>query len=93
MATVEVEVRDAVRSVLLNRPDKRNALDADMLAALTAAFRRPPAASERLAVIRANGPAFCAGLDLRARKEMTGGASSIEETLHTIENYPLPVVA
>jgi enoyl-CoA hydratase/carnithine racemase len=93
MATVEVEIKGAIRTVLLNRPEKRNALDAEMLDALTAAFRKPPGASERVAVIRAAGPAFCAGLDLRARKDMTGGASSIEETLHTIETYALPVVA
>jgi enoyl-CoA hydratase/carnithine racemase len=93
MATVEIDIKGAVRTVTLNRPDKRNALDAEMLDALTAAFRKPPGAAERLAVIRANGPAFCAGLDLRARREMTAGASSIEETLDTIETYPLPVVA
>jgi len=93
MEKIVVEVQGAVRSVLLNRPEKRNALDADMLDGLLAAFRRPPAPGERVAVIRAAGPVFCAGLDLRARKEMTGGASSIEETLHAIETYPLPVVA
>ena len=93
MATIEVTVAGAVRTVLLNRADKRNALDAEMLAALTAAFTTPPGASERLAVIRAAGSVFCAGLDLRSRKDMVGGASSIEESLHAIETYPLPVVA
>jgi enoyl-CoA hydratase/carnithine racemase len=91
MAQVEWRIDGAVRRVLLNRPEKRNALDADMLEALTAAFAEPPRETERAAVIRAAGPVFCAGLDLRARVEM--GANPIERMLHTLEIYPLPVVA
>jgi enoyl-CoA hydratase/carnithine racemase len=93
MAKIEVELKGAVREVRLNRADKRNALDGEMLEALTVAFRQPPGPEERVAVIRAAGPVFCAGLDLRARKEIAGGESSIEETLRAIEKYPLPVVA
>jgi enoyl-CoA hydratase/carnithine racemase len=86
-------VDGAVRNVLLNRPEKRNALDADMLAGLQAAFTEPPAAGERVAVIRAEGPVFCAGLDLKERSARPGGASPIEAMLHAIEHFPLPVVA
>ncbi|HYM31692.1 MAG TPA: enoyl-CoA hydratase/isomerase family protein [Candidatus Cybelea sp.] len=93
MSKIEVVVSGAVRTVLLNRPDKRNALDAEMLEGLEAAFTRAPAVAERVAVIRAAGPVFCAGLDLRSRKEMSAGASSIERALHAVETYPLPVVA
>jgi enoyl-CoA hydratase/carnithine racemase len=86
-------VDGTVRNVLLNRPEKRNALDADMLAGLHAAFTEPPTAGERLAVIRAEGPVFCAGLDLKERSARPGGASPIEAMLHAIEHFPLPVVA
>jgi enoyl-CoA hydratase/carnithine racemase len=86
-------IAGAVRSVHLNRPDKRNALDAEMLAGLHAAFTEPPAAGERVAVIRAEGPVFCAGLDLKERSARPGGASPIEAMLHAIEHFPLPVVA
>jgi enoyl-CoA hydratase/carnithine racemase len=93
MAKVEWSVEGPVRRVLLNRPEKRNALDADMLAALTAAFAQTPADPERLAVIRAAGPVFCSGLDLRARDNSAEGARPIERMLHAIETWPLPVVA
>lgn len=91
MAKVEMRIEGAVRRVLLNRPEKRNALDAEMLERLEAAFKEPPGSGERAAVIRAAGPVFCAGLDLRQRSEM--GASPIERMLHAVETYPLPVVA
>ena len=85
MAKVTWEVEGAVRTVVLNRPDKRNALDAEMIAALQAAFTRAPAAEERLAVIRAAGPVFCAGLDMKERSAKRMGASPIEAMLHAIE--------
>ena len=93
MAKVEWRVEGAVREVLLNRADKRNALDAEMMAELKAAFTASPAAGERVAVIRAAGPVFCAGLDMRERAARPIGISPIEDMLHAIETYPLPVVA
>ncbi|MET0569647.1 MAG: enoyl-CoA hydratase-related protein [Hyphomicrobiaceae bacterium] len=93
MAKIEWRVEGAVRQVLLNRADKRNALDGEMMTELKAAFTAPPATAERLAVIRAAGPVFCAGLDMRERAAKPIGISPIEAMLHTIETYPLPVVA
>jgi enoyl-CoA hydratase/carnithine racemase len=92
MAKVTCGINGPVRNVLLNRPEKRNALDAEMIAELKAAFTRPPGPDERVAVIRASGPVFCAGLDMRERSERPMGASPIEAMLHAIETYPLPVV-
>lgn len=93
MAKVEWKVDGPVRTVLLNRPEKRNALDGDMMEQLKAAFTAPPAASERVAVIRAAGPVFCAGLDMAWRARNAQGESGIEHMLHAVEVYPLPVVA
>ncbi len=90
---IEWKVEGAVRTVLLNRPEKRNALDGDMMEQLKAVFTTKPAATERVAVIRAAGPVFCAGLDLRWRANNAQGESGIEKMLHAIEVYPLPVVA
>ncbi len=84
-----MEIEGPVRTVLLNRPEKRNALNSDMIARLEAAFSQPPGPEERLAVIRAAGPVFCAGLDLSDHSVET---SPIDGMLHKIETYPLPVV-
>jgi enoyl-CoA hydratase/carnithine racemase len=95
MSRVLVESSGPVRTITLNRAEKRNAMDAEMLRELLAAFSTAPAPEERVAVIRALGPVFCAGLDLRERigGAPVGGASPIEAVLHAIEHYPLPVVA
>mgnify|MGYP000878045704 CR=1 FL=1 len=93
MGKVKISGDGAVREVTLARGEKRNALDADMLAELTEAFAGPPALRERLTVVRAEGSVFCAGLDLRERGGGTFGSSAIETMLHAIELYPLPVVA
>jgi enoyl-CoA hydratase/carnithine racemase len=92
MAKVEWAVDGAVRNVLLNRPDKRNALDGESIDGLMEAFTKPPGPGERLAVLRAAGSVFCSGLDLRERARAPHGASSIEKMLFAIETYPLPVV-
>ena len=68
MAKAEMTIHGAVRTVVLNRADKRNALDGEMLAELQAAFDKPPGPQERVAVIRANGSVFCSGLDMRERE-------------------------
>ena len=92
MARVRIEENGAVRTVTLTRSDKRNALDNQMLEELEAAFTNLPPDTERLTVIRAEGPVFCAGMDLKARQETIGGIAPIEAMLYAIETYPLPVV-
>ncbi len=61
---VQLEVRNNVAYVSLNRPDKHNGLDEDMLTSLirTAQFIRKDR-SIRCVIIQGNGPSFCAGLD------------------------------
>lgn len=92
MAKTRIEADGAVRTVTLTRAEKRNALDNEMLAELEAAFTVTPPDEERLTVIRAEGPVFCAGMDLRTREGTNAGISPIEKMLHAIETYPLPVV-
>jgi enoyl-CoA hydratase/carnithine racemase len=95
MTVVEVATDGAVRTVTLNRPEKRNALDGEMLGLLAEAFEKPPPPDERVTVVRATGSVFCAGIDLRERVRTLAapGASPVEPVLHAIEHYPLPVVA
>lgn len=53
-----------VAEVMLNRPDKRNALDLDLFDALTSAGEAlKGAAGLRAVILHGAGPAFCAGID------------------------------
>ncbi|MGQ0840153.1 crotonase/enoyl-CoA hydratase family protein [Actinokineospora sp.] len=73
MAAVLVERDGPVVTILLNRPEARNAVDGPTATALTSAFAdfdADPTAS--VAVFGGVGPAFCAGADLKA----LGGPSS-----------------
>jgi enoyl-CoA hydratase/carnithine racemase len=64
MAIVETEDRGAVRHVVLNRPEKRNAMNGELVqaigVALTATANEPEV---RCVVIRGEGPMFSSGMD------------------------------
>ena len=64
---VTIEIDDGVADVRLNRPDKVNALDGAMFAALVAAGDQLAAdRSVRAVVLSGEGRGFCAGLDVAA---------------------------
>ena len=64
MSTIEIHREDAVALLTLNRPDKRNAVNDEMRAELTAAFAGFDAdPSLRVVVLTGAGSAFCAGGD------------------------------
>ncbi|MFI5357449.1 MAG: enoyl-CoA hydratase/isomerase family protein [Opitutales bacterium] len=67
MATslVLIERAGPVTTVTLNRPEKRNALNVELLGQLCAALAAAEAdATQRIFVLRGTGKAFCSGLDL-----------------------------
>ena len=72
LTTVLYGVTDGVATITLNRPDSRNALNRAMCEDIVAATAAAADADVRLVLVRANGPVFCAGADLKERKGMTG---------------------
>ncbi len=63
---VETQVADGIWTITLNRPERRNAIDARLQASLVAALAAFDAdADARVAVLTGADPAFCAGMDLR----------------------------
>jgi len=65
MSIVITEDRGPVRHIVLNRPEKRNAMSQELLRALAAALREAAAEdSVHCVVLRGEGPVFSAGVDL-----------------------------
>ena len=70
---VSIQRDGPVTTVLLSRPDQRNAVDGVTAAALTDAFRAFDADSEAaVAVLHGQGGVFCAGADLKAAGTAAG---------------------
>lgn len=80
MNLVEYHVKDRVAFITLNRPEKRNALNHELVTELKTAFDRAAADAEaKVIVLKANGEAFCAGADLEYLQKLQ--TFSFEENL------------
>jgi enoyl-CoA hydratase len=70
--TIRYDVKDGVATITLNRPESRNALNRAMCEDLVAAAAAATADGDvRLVFVRGEGSVFCAGADLKERKEMS----------------------
>lgn len=98
---VLTEDRDAVRHVILNRPEKRNAFNEELILALGDALRAAaddPAV--RVVVLRGHGPVFSAGMDVATLGRVGAEPARLREfrracldTWNLCEEMPKPTVA
>jgi enoyl-CoA hydratase len=73
---VLVEKDDAVLTVTLNRPEKRNAINAEMMCRLYDAWRELDRDDAlRVAILTGRGETFCAGMDLAEIGRLRSGGS------------------
>jgi enoyl-CoA hydratase/carnithine racemase len=76
---LSLAINDHVAIVTLNRPEKKNAVDADMFDALTRAGKNIQAnSSVRAVVLHGAGGNFCAGIDIAAFQGSDTGVASAE---------------
>lgn len=97
--TLRYAVEGRLATLTLDRPDSRNALNRamcdDLLAALTAARDD---GEVRLVLVRANGPVFCAGADLKERGGMSDEHVRARRlaafaAYGALEGLPVPAIA
>ncbi len=102
MPEVLVTTEGAIRTLTLKRPDKRNALNDELIAALKDALRAADAdESLRAIVIRGAGKDFCSGADLSALQKIATAsyeeniedARSLAELFALIRSVRGPVIA
>ena len=97
-APVRAEVRDGIGVLTLDRPAQRNPLSVATMTTFTGLLREVAASEVRAIVVRAAGPAFSAGHDLR---EMVGRTVEDErevfavctEMMTAVQEVPQPVIA
>jgi methylglutaconyl-CoA hydratase len=80
MSLVNYTVNDRVAFITLNRPEKRNALNHELVAELKKSFDKAASdSSAKVIVLKSTGEAFCAGADLEYVQQLQ--KFSFEENL------------
>jgi len=103
---VKTEVRGSILEIVLNRPDKRNAINGELYAAFDAAVNVAARMSDvRVVLVRGEGKAFSAGIDytdfLRLSEEygpdwqqrMRKITDDFQRVLTNLERLELPTIA
>ena len=101
---IRIHIHDHAGTIILNRPEKRNALNRAMLAELQEAFgdlhleRRV-----RAVILTGAGPVFCAGMDLQemldtsreenARQRWQEDANLYRDLIEAMWRFPKPLIA
>ena len=99
---LRVEVADGIAALTLHRPEKRNALSAELRLALHEALDRTARdESVRVVTLSGAGSDFCAGADLgelervadTGREESLRDARALGELFRGMRTHPRPIVA
>jgi len=100
MALICTEDRGAVRHLVLNRPEKRNALNGELIRELAAAVEAAAADdSVRVVVLRGEGAMFSSGMDLNDLRDLSenpenvrAGRRLILACWNLLEEMPKPTI-
>jgi|SRR5665213_2221951 len=102
MDLISYAVAAGVARITLQRPEKRNALNPEMISALREALARAAGEPDvRVVLLAGAGKDFCSGLDLKALDEAGGtgildhlqGARLFGDLILDIRRHPRPVIA
>lgn len=102
MQYIQYETKDKVGYIALNRPDKRNALNQQVVTELKQAFSLAEKdADVKVIVLKANGQSFCAGADLgymqtlqkNTFEENYADSSQLKELFYQIYTHSKVVIA
>jgi len=99
---VAYRVERGIARIALNRPERRNALDQELLSELREALREAAAdQSVRVVLLAGEGKEFCSGMDLRTFADDASGdlakfqaeAGNMAGLLLDMRRHPRPIVA
>ena len=97
---IELNVAE-VATIILNRPDKRNAISYDLIADLLQALDEVKKSPARVLILTGAGKAFCSGMDLENLKGLIGRTpeQNIEDSrtmvslFRSLYEFPKPTIA
>jgi methylglutaconyl-CoA hydratase len=95
------EFANGVKTITLNRPDKRNALSPALIDELTQALHEAETCACGVVILTGAGSAFCAGLDMEHLETMKAqtpeehrrDSKSLAHVLRALYDFPKPVIA
>ena len=100
-STLIVDVAGEIAHITLNRPDKRNAMSAAMIAELQTAMDEIEKSHARVGILTGAGKAFCSGMDLemlaaivqQSPAENQEDSRRMAKMFRRIWSFPRPLIA
>jgi len=99
--TLHLEFVGEIATITLNRPEKRNAISAEMIADILSALDEAEASNARVLILTGAGKSFCSGMDLESLKalatqspaEQRADADHLAQLFRRIWSFPKPTIA
>ena len=99
--TLHLEFSGEIATITLNRPEKRNAISAEMIGELLSSFSEVESSLARVLILTGAGKAFCSGMDLEALKalatqspaEQREDTGRLAQLCRRIWTFPKPTIA
>src|SRR5438045_6017472 len=100
-STLILDIAGQIAAITLNRPDKRNAMSAAMIAELQTALDEVEKSHARVVILTGAGKAFCSGMDLemlaaiaqQSAAENQEDSRRMAKMLRRIWSFPRPMIA
>jgi methylglutaconyl-CoA hydratase len=92
---------NGVKTITMNRPEKRNALCPLLIEELTQALKEAETCDCGVVILTGAGPAFCSGLDMENLETMSAStpeehrvdSENLARALRTLYDFPKPIIA
>jgi methylglutaconyl-CoA hydratase len=99
--TIQLAYDGGIATITLNRPDKRNAINYELIEDLLTALAEVVKSTARVLILTGSGKAFCSGMDLENLKALIGCTpeQNVEDSqvmarlFRTLYDFPKPTIA
>ncbi|HEX8176212.1 MAG TPA: enoyl-CoA hydratase [Pyrinomonadaceae bacterium] len=96
-----VTLQDGIKRITINRPERRNSVDHEMIELMRDAMQNSEADGTRVVILTGAGDSFCAGADLAATSatdianyDVTRAIrEKVNPTIMAMRNLPVPIIA